>query len=126
MAITYKARIMAWAWDAIVSETRFDAVAHVNALTDNPPHDDRCVDGCDGGGHVGCYYLGSVMSLAPSGKFYTFWTTNQTARDVERDGAWYAALDAVANKYEGWIEAGEGDPTDLYFCRYWPTPERND
>ena len=126
MARTYKSQIMAWNWDGIVSETRMEAVAHVNGLTDNPPNDERCGDGCDEDGHVGSSYLGSVMQLTPSGKFYMPWTTNQTADDVERDSRWFDALEQVATKHGGWIESGEGDPTDLYFMRYWPVVDRND
>jgi hypothetical protein len=128
MARTYKTQILSWAWDGIVRETKTDTISH----GPDPEPESRiaeypdCNDGCDGSGHVGKVYLGSVMALTPSGKFYTFWTTNQTSRDVDRDTRWYAALEQVATKYEGWIESGEGDPTDLFFCRYWPTPERND
>jgi hypothetical protein len=127
MARTYKQQILSWGWPEAVLGTRADALSHgsdpePNARIAEYPD---CTDGCDADGHVGCYYLGSVMSLTPSGKFYTFWTTNQTSDDVDRDTRWYAALEAVANKYEGWIESGEGDPTDLYFCRYWPTPNLN-
>ena len=126
MARTYKSRIMGWDWDGIVSDTRLDAVAHVNALTDYPSNDERCGEGCGDDGHVGSYYLGTVMALTPSGKFYMPWTTNQTADDVERDQRWFEALEAVASKHGGYVESGDGDPTDLYFIRYWPTPERND
>jgi hypothetical protein len=115
MARTYRAQIMGWDWSGIVTATQIASKG-----------DRFCSEGCDDGGHVGSYYLGSVLSLTPSGKFYMPWTTNQTADDVERDARWYAALEAVATKMGGWIENGEGDPTDLYFLRYWPTPERND
>jgi len=121
MAATYKAQIRArWDWERIVKATYDDAFG----LGGNDNH--ACAEGCDSDGHVGSAYLGSVMANAPSGKYYMPWTTNQTADDVDRDSRWYAALDEVAVRFSGWIESGEGDPTDLYFMRYWPTPKRND
>ncbi len=123
MAATYKSQIMhRWDWKAIVRHTEVDAIDHIASAFACGP----CVEGCDDDGHVGSCYLGSVMSIYPSGKFYMPWTTNQTAKDVERDSAFGEALDAVASANGGWVESGEGDPTDLYFCRYWPTLERND
>lgn len=123
MSKTYKARIMGWNWAAIVDDTKRGAENHGLDIRDgNSP---ECGEGCDLDGHAASTYLGSVMSLAPSGKFYTPWTTNQTADDVERDGRWYAALEAVATKMGGWIENGDGDPTDLYFLRYWTMAELN-
>jgi len=119
MARTYKSQIMSWDWSGIVTATQTDVVEHIASS-------DGCGEGCDGDGHVGSYYLGTVFALTPSGKFYMPWTTNQTADDVERDSRWYEALEQVATKHEGWTESGEGDPTDMYFMRYWPTPERND
>jgi hypothetical protein len=110
MARTYGTQIRSWDWPGIITHTKEQARLH---------GDDGCTDGCDSAGHVGECYLGSVMSLAPSGKFYTAWTTNQTSDDVDKDSRWYAALDKVAEKSQGWIESGEGDPTDLYFCSYW-------
>lgn len=113
MARTYKAQILSWDWNGIVLATKRDADTHqYNKL------DQECVEGCDALGHVGFLYLGSVMSLAPSGKYWTFWTRNQTADDMRRDTSWFMALEQVASRYDGWIESGEGDPTDLYFKRY--------
>jgi hypothetical protein len=124
MARTYKQQIMSWAWSGIVGESKINAM-HVVTPDVRGMADPECNEGCDESGHTGQVYLGSVMSLAPSGKFYTFWTTNQTNDDIDRDSRWYTALEAVATKYEGWIESGEGDPTDLFFCRYWPKPNLN-
>ena len=61
-------------------------------------------------------FLGSVMSIMPSGKFYMPWTTNQTQRDVIKDSAFMSALEDVLDEYDMWIESGEGDPTDLFVC----------
>lgn len=63
----------------------------------------------------GYFYLGTVMNLAPSGKYYMPWCSNFTAKEAEDDERWYAALDAIAEKHGGWIENGEGDPCDIFF-----------
>jgi hypothetical protein len=62
-------------------------------------------------------FLGTVMSLTPSGKYYTPWAnSNVTPNDIANDALWYEALDAVAESYDGWVESGEGDPCDLFVC----------
>ena len=43
-------------------------------------------------------YLGEIIELNPSGKIYTFWTSNQTKRDVERDTAFWERLERFADK----------------------------
>jgi hypothetical protein len=64
------------------------------------------------------WYLGTVFALTPSGKYYTPWArSNVTDTEGARDERWYDALEQAANKLGGWIESGEGDPLDLYFCR---------
>lgn len=63
-----------------------------------------------------CDYLGSVMSVFPSGKFYMPWTSNQTIRDVWKDRAFAEALEDVLESYGMWLQSGEGDPTDLFIC----------
>lgn len=58
----------------------------------------------DDGGHiVGRFWLGSV-SIMPSGKIYTQWTTNQSVRDVVRDQAYMKALEMVAENHGLYIE----------------------
>jgi len=51
--------------------------------------------------------------------------TRRCSRPLAAAGShrWHTALDRAADKFGGWIESGEGDPTDLYFCRYWPLDE---
>lgn len=68
------------------------------------------------GSVIGSSYLGSVLSLAPSGKFYMPWTTNQTEEDEYKDSAFYDALDSVAEEQGGYILNGEDDACDLFFC----------
>lgn len=67
----------------------------------------------------GYIYIGSVFSNLPSGKYYTFWTTNQTAEDVRKDESWWNAMNKLCDKYNMLIESGEGDPTDLFLTRYY-------
>jgi hypothetical protein len=97
VARTYYAQILSWAWDVLVRDAKATIVEQ-------------------DGERIGSTYLGSVLNLAPSGKYYMPWTTNQTARDEDMDARWFAALDKAASKHGGWIASGEGDPTDLYFC----------
>ena len=110
MAATYYAQILrGFDWPGIVADAKLDAT-----------HDgDDCRDdlGCDDAGHGGSAWLGTVYALAPSGKFYMPWTSNQTPQDVDRDSRWFEALERVAAKFDGYIWS-EGD--DLYFMSYWP------
>jgi hypothetical protein len=115
MARTYYTQILSWDWSGIVAAAKTEAKQHLDYADSR-----NCTDGCSNEGHDGSTYLGSVMSLTPSGKFYMPWTTNQTNDDVDRDSRWFEALEKAAIKFDGWVEAGEGDPTDLYFMRYWP------
>lgn len=60
-------------------------------------------------------WLGSVTAIMPSGKIYTPWTTNQTARDMIRDRAFTQALEDAAEP-EGWyLDEHAGD---LYLVRH--------
>lgn len=60
-------------------------------------------------------FLGSVLTLAPSGKYYSAWAHgNVTKAEAERDEAWFAALDKVGEKFGFTVENGEGDPCDLF------------
>jgi len=83
----YRAKIESWDWEGIVADCQ----------------------------ETGGTYLGSCLSLAPSGKYYTFWTSNQTRKDETKDEAFYEVLDEVAEAHGGWIESGEGDPCDICF-----------
>ncbi len=61
-----------------------------------------------------CAYLGSVLSLAPSGKIYMFWCTNQTHRDVLQDTAYFEALEKLFSDQDMWIETNDGD---IFACK---------
>lgn len=93
-----RTEIRSWDWDQIKSECM-----------------DNVQENEDGDGYVGACNLGSVLSLAPSGKYYTSWTTNQTSKDEYDDSAFYDALDEVAEEQGGWTGGGEADPTDIFF-----------
>jgi len=62
---------------------------------------------------VGQVLLGSITSLFPSGKIWTFWTSNQTVRDVVRDQAYRDALESVVNDHGMFISEFSGD---LFAC----------
>ena len=94
----YNDEIRNWDWDFIKNG---------GEIAEDFDGDERCY-----------FYLGSVMSLMPSGKYYMFWCTNQTWRDVVMDGLFMEILEEVADEHGGWIEGGEGDPTDLFFVTH--------
>jgi len=58
-------------------------------------------------------YLGSYMSLDPCGRYHHVLSPNKVSSRCER---YWEALEKAAERLGGWIESGEGDPTDIYFC----------
>lgn len=63
-------------------------------------------------------YLGSILSLAPSGKYWTWWAcSNVDDEEQVKDTVWFQMLEEEATKHGFWIESGEGDPLDLYAVR---------
>jgi len=80
------------------------------------------------------FYVGSVFSLLPSGKFYTVWANSNLepcscckgsgcdycgglgSREAFEDELWYNAVDEIASKCGLWLESGEGEPCDLFLC----------
>jgi hypothetical protein len=60
-------------------------------------------------------YLGSVMSLTPSGKYYTpFACSNVDEDEVFMDEVFMEELERRAEEHHMFLFNGEGDPTDLY------------
>jgi len=58
-------------------------------------------------------YIGSYMSLDPCGRYHHIISPNGvTGKCV----AFWERLDKAATELGGWIDCGEGDPTDIYFC----------
>ena len=73
------------------------------------PYLDEC------GNKVKGLFLGSVLSITPSGKYYTPWAcANVSEREAEQDQEWWEKLEAEAEKHGFFITSGEGDPTDIY------------
>ena len=121
MARTYKSQIMhEFDWPTMVTW------AKENAKHGPDPEPDAkvaeypdCAMNCDDNGHVGLAYMGKHWDLFPSGRYYAPWSATY-AWERRKDQAYAVALEAVADKYGGWIESGEGDPTDTYFAMYVP------
>lgn len=58
-------------------------------------------------------YLGSVMALDPCGRYHHCLSPNGVTDRCER---YWEALERAADRLGGWIENGEGDPCDVFFC----------
>lgn len=59
-------------------------------------------------------YLGSFMSLDPCGKYHCGMILNGIQKRCEN---FWSTMDRIAEELHGFIEFGEDDPTDVYFCR---------
>ena len=60
-------------------------------------------------------YLGSVLNLAPSGKYYTpFACSNVTEEEAEKDELFFEQLEAELESIGCFLESSEGDPCDLF------------
>ncbi len=67
------------------------------------------------GNKVKGVFLGSVMSLTPSGKYYTPWACgNVDEEEVHEDEEWWEELEKTAHEHGLFITSGEGDPTDIF------------
>lgn len=66
-------------------------------------------------------YLGSFMALDPCGRYHHCLSPNGVTSRCE---AYWGALEKAADRLGGWIESGEGDPTDIFFCL--PADEENE
>ena len=63
-------------------------------------------------------YIGTVMSLSPSGKYYTLWACgNVEESEAELDGAFWEAFEETLSAAGAWHQCGEGDPCDVHVCR---------
>jgi hypothetical protein len=71
----------------------------------------QCTATSDSGEVFGSCFIGTVQSLAPSGRYTAPWN-----RTSAQDSAFFRALDDIAAEHGMWIESGEGDPCDLYAC----------
>lgn len=62
-------------------------------------------------------YLSSFMQLDPCGRYHHVLSPNGLTARCER---FWANLDETAHELDAWIEAGEGDLTDIFLCRNAP------
>ena len=60
-------------------------------------------------------YIGSVLSIMPSGKYYMCWTTNQTDVDMMADELFFAIMEDVAGEM-GMIVFSGDDPCDMFIA----------
>lgn len=91
----------------------FDWGEILSDALDNPTEDQWG----DSENPCGTCYLGDVFSLTPSGKYYQpYACSNVSENEAKLDELWFEALDNIAKMFDGWIESGEGDPCDLFFC----------
>jgi len=87
-----------WSFDAIKKE------CIANAQYD-PESDSR----------IGYCYLGSHLSIAPSGKFYMPWTTNQTHSDVIRDECFWSEFEKALEQHGMFLGGPDsGDGLDVF------------
>lgn len=82
----------------------------------------------DGGGKYHALLLGSVMSIFPSGKYWTcFASSNVTADEADADVEYMDALEDCASKAGGWLVQGlNGDLCDMFFCMSAEDDEEED
>jgi len=59
-------------------------------------------------------YIGSWMFLDPCGRYHHIISPNGL---TQRCVNFWESLDKAANRLNGWVESGEGDPTDIFFCK---------
>lgn len=98
-----------WKWSAIVAK----------AMEYTEPSE-------DGDGLIGRCYLGSILNIAPSGKYYMPWTTNQTRADETRDAAFMEAFEEAAEAAGGYITGSDGDGCDVVFEMFIAKDTDND
>lgn len=93
-------------WDVIVKEL-------------NDPDSDMIVDDDFNDCKYAALYIGSVLSIFPSGKFYTpFANSNiENVREALIDECYREALESKLDSLGLWMESGEGDPLDTFFCK---------
>jgi hypothetical protein len=94
----YIAQIQAWNWEGIKAD------AKANLYWDE--HEETL---------EGSTFLGTITSLAPSGRLYAPW--GDVADDVrESDAEFFEALEEIANTHGMYTRTGEGDGNDLFAC----------
>ena len=64
------------------------------------------------GEQIKTVFLGSYISLDPCGRYHHILSPNGYSARCER---FWNSLERAAEELGGWIESGEGDPTDIFF-----------
>ena len=68
-------------------------------------------------------FLGTCFSVMPSGKYYMPWAHgNVTDEEALADELFQEELEDEASEHGYTIEAGEGDPCDLFIAEYESVP----
>jgi hypothetical protein len=80
----YTQEIKNWNWQKIL-----DGLTEYVPEGHNPEHDDPLVG----------VWIGTTRGVLPSGKIYTFWTSNQKRSDVIKDECFSDALEQVAAEH---------------------------
>jgi hypothetical protein len=60
-------------------------------------------------------YVGSYLSLDPCGKYHHVISPNGVT--TECIAFWDSINEIAENEFNGWLESGEGDPLDQYYCK---------
>lgn len=91
-----------WDWDLAIANC-LENEAYAEPGDDYPTH---------------ALFLGSVMSIMPSGKYWTcFASGNVDEKEQEDDIAYQGLLEDCAALAGGWISNGlNGDYCDMFFC----------
>lgn len=61
------------------------------------------------------FFIGTVLDMSPSGKYYAPWTSNQSSEDVIYDEIFWETLDDIlCEELPGYyLFHSEGDPLDI-------------
>lgn len=72
-------------------------------------------------------FLGTVFSLAPSGKYYTMWANNNVSlSEALQDRVFFEKLELEASAHNMWVEHGD-DPCDIFVVKSQdPTTEETE
>lgn len=68
---------------------------------------------------IASFWLGTQLGIYPSGKIYSFWTTNQGRADIKRDSAFEDALEEVAEQYGFYVDHQDDS---IFFSRVIELP----
>lgn len=59
-------------------------------------------------------FIGTVMSLTPSGKVYMPWSSNVSEEEAKRDEDFWDKLNEILSANGMFVFSGEGDPCDIF------------